>query len=241
MIPTSVTLKSNQSGGRADIGGHWRRSDRTTQCLRSVGRKQRARHTGAVTSFVLASGSPRRRELLSGLGTAFDVVAPDIDESALLGEAPADYVERISREKADAVSAARSDACPVLAADTCVVLEGRILGKPSDADDAAQTLKQLSGRTHSTITGVTVLSTRGTDTISVSTEVEFGHLELRQIEWYVGTGEPLDKAGSYAIQGLAASFIRRIEGSHSNVIGLPLAQTAELLAAHGVAIGGRHD
>ncbi len=192
-----------------------------------------------MTSFVLASGSPRRRQLLSDLGVTFDVVSPDVDEAARAGEAAVEYVERISRDKAFAVSESVAPSVPVLAADTCVVLDDVILGKPVDADDAVQTLKQLSGRRHSTVTGVTITSDAGTETITVTTSVEFVHLEPGQIEWYVATGEPLDKAGSYGIQGLAASFIRQIEGSHSNVIGLPLAETTELLAAHGVAIGGR--
>ena len=192
------------------------------------------------TTFVLASGSPRRRQLLADLGGEFEVVSPDVDESVRRDEEPAAYVERISRLKAVTVrSRLGGDPPVVLAADTCVVDDAEILGKPADASAAREMLRRLSGRTHWTTTGVTVASAAGVTTTSVRTDVTFVKLLDSQIDWYVETGEPLDKAGAYGIQGIAGAFVERIEGSHSNVIGLPLAETVDLLAEHGVALTGR--
>jgi len=166
-------------------------------------------------------------------------MAPDVDEAALDAEAPRQYVERISRVKAAAVRLRVDDSRVVLAADTCVVLDSEILGKPRDPADAANMLRRLSDRTHWTTTGVTVDGPLGVDTMSVVTEVVFAPLDQQQIDWYVASGEPLDKAGAYGIQGLASAFISRITGSHSNVVGLPLTETVELLTNHGVAVTGR--
>jgi septum formation protein len=195
-------------------------------------------------SFVLASGSPRRRQLLADLGAMCDSLAPDVDESVLAGEPAREYVERVSASKAAAVRARLADGRLVLAADTCVVVDDEILGKPVDAEHAADMLSRLSGRTHWTTTGVTVVEPAGTETdlvetVSVATDVTFTALTPEQIRWYVASGEPLDKAGAYGIQGLAASFVERIDGSYSNVVGLPLVETIALLARHGVDIAGR--
>lgn len=205
-----------------------------------MGSRLTTRHTGAVSkSFVLASGSPRRRQLLADLGAACDAVSPDIDESVFPGERPRDYVERVSAAKAAAVRDRLDDDRLVLAADTCVVLDGQILGKPVDATEAGAMLRRLSGRTHWTTTGVTVAGPGWAETVSVVTDVTFAALTADQIDWYVESGEPLDKAGAYGIQGLASAFVDRIDGSHSNVVGLPLVETVALLAGHGVDIAGR--
>ncbi len=180
--------------------------------------------------LVLASGSPRRRELLAQLGVEFEVRPADIDETPREGEAPDTYVRRLSIEKAIAV--AGSDEI-VLAADTTVAVDGHILEKPLDRDDARRMLRLLSGRTHVCHTGVTVLDAgcgnEETNTVVVTTEVEFADLDDATIDWYVGTGEADDKAGAYGIQGVAGAFVREVRGSVTNVIGLPLAETLDLL------------
>ncbi|MGZ0191256.1 MAG: Maf family protein [Acidimicrobiales bacterium] len=185
--------------------------------------------------LVLASGSPRRRELLSGAGLRFSVRPADIDETPLAGEAPGNYVRRLSIEKAAASmgSPLASPAEIVLAADTTVDVKGEILEKPLDADDAYRMLRMLSGRTHLVHTGVTVsvpiTGARRSSTIVVATEVTFGDLEDAAIDWYLETGEAMDKAGAYGIQGAAGAFVEKINGSVTNVIGLPLAETLTLL------------
>lgn len=179
-------------------------------------------------TLVLASGSPRRRELLDRCGIAFVVRPPDIDESVAEGEGPEGYVRRLSIEKATAVARPGE---VVVAADTTVEIDGRILEKPADADDADRMLRLLSGRVHHAHTGVTVLGPTGSTTRLVSTAVTFAHLDDASIGWYVATGEPFDKAGSYAIQGAGAALVVRVDGSVSNVIGLPLAETLEMVAA----------
>lgn len=182
--------------------------------------------------LVLASQSPRRRELLEQLGLALDVRPAHTDESVRPGEAPRDYVLRVAREKARAVA---GDV--VLAADTSVVLEGEVLGKPADAADAARMLRALSGTRHEVMTAVSVRRTSGPLGVEldavVTSEVTFAALGPAQIAWYVATGEPLDKAGAYAIQGAGGAFVLAISGSVSNVVGLPLAETAELLRRAG--------
>jgi septum formation protein len=180
--------------------------------------------------FVLASASPRRRELLMAAGFAFDVDVASVDESPRFGEAPAAYAERVARDKALTV-ATRHPGRTVLAADTIVVLDGLILGKPSDADDARRMLSALSGRSHEVLTAV-VLARDGV----VRAEVEQTVVRMRtigadEIDRYVESGEPMDKAGAYAIQGLAARFILGIAGSYSNVVGLPVATVDALLQA----------
>ncbi len=185
--------------------------------------------------LVLASGSPRRRELLSMAGLRFAVRPADIDETPLPDEAPTNYVRRLSIEKAAASmnSPLASPTELVLAADTTVEAKGEILEKPLDADDAYRMLRMLSGRSHLVHTGVTVSApvtgARRSSTIVVTTKVTFADLDDAAIDWYLGTGEALDKAGAYGIQGGAAAFVERIEGSVTNVIGLPLAETLTLL------------
>ncbi|MFT3916934.1 MAG: Maf family protein [Anaeromyxobacteraceae bacterium] len=178
--------------------------------------------------LVLASQSPRRRELLAGLGLALDVRPAHADESQRPGEAPADYVLRVARDKARAVP---GDV--VLGADTAVVVRGAILGKPADEADARRMLRALSGEVHEVLTGVCVRRNAGTLGVEldavVSTEVRFQRLTTAQIDWYVSTGEPLDKAGAYALQGAGGVFVAGVEGSVSNVIGLPLGETVDLL------------
>lgn len=164
--------------------------------------------------------------LLEQAGVEVEVRPPDIDETPLDGESPTEYVARLSMEKAAAVA---SPGEFVIAADTTVEVDGQILEKPDDADDARRMLGSLSGRTHHTHTGVTVLGPGGSETQVVSTAVTFIELSDEQIDWYVGTGEPMGKAGAYAIQGRGAAFVLRVDGSVTNVVGLPLAETLELL------------
>jgi septum formation protein len=167
--------------------------------------------------LVLASQSPRRSELLRSAGIPFRVQAAHIDETPRLGEPPVAYVRRLAQEKAQAVEGEL-----VLGADTVVVIDNQILGKPTDAEDAARMLGLLSGRDHEVITGI-CLRGRETHIAHEITSVRFSHLTQGEIGAYVATGEPMDKAGAYAIQGLASKFIERIEGSYSNVVGLPVA------------------
>lgn len=172
--------------------------------------------------LVLASASPRRADLLRAAGLPFEVQAADIDERVLPGEAPAHYVARLAREKAARVAATRADAF-VLAADTTVVVDGEILGKPEDAADAGRMLRLLSGRRHEVLTGVCLAGPGPFERAAVvSTTVEFARLTDEEVDRYVASGEPLDKAGAYAVQGLASRFVARIEGSHPNVVGLPV-------------------
>lgn len=175
---------------------------------------------------VLASASPRRHDLLRSVGLEIEVRPADIDESVVPGEDPVAYVRRLSREKAVAV--ARPGEL-VIAADTTVEVDGTILGKPADAADACRMLSLLSARTHRVHTGVTVGRDSSLETIAVSTAVTFVTLDAATIDWYVGTGEPMDKAGGYAMQGAGGALVERIDGSVSNVIGLPLAETLELI------------
>jgi septum formation protein len=179
--------------------------------------------------LVLASASPRRRELLANAGLAFDVEPVDLDEGRAPGEAPHAYVERLAREKAEAVARRRPGAI-VLGADTAVVLGDDVLGKPVDAADASRMLQLLSGRSHEVMTGVAVVSNGRTASRVARTVVWFADLTGEQIAAYVATGEPADKAGAYAIQGGAAAFVTRTEGSYSNVVGLPMDVVADLLA-----------
>ena len=185
--------------------------------------------------FVLASASPRRRELLADLGLAFVVRPADIDESVQPGESGPVYVERLARAKALAV--ADTDEL-VLAADTTVDLDGDLLGKPVDADDARSLMRRLSDSTHHVHTGVAavIVSDDGPRVAStvVTTAVTFAPVPDEWIDWYIDTGEPFDKAGGYGMQGAAAIFVHRIDGSPSNVIGLPLDAVATLVARLGV-------
>lgn len=179
-------------------------------------------------SLVLASGSPRRARILDSLGVPFRVVVTNTDEILLPGEEAGAAAERLARLKAACV---QGEALPVLAADTLVTCGGRILGKPRDAAEAAEMLRLLSGRTHEVVTGV-CLAFGGRAVSGVErTTVRFATLTPGVVEWYLGTGEPLDKAGAYAIQGRAAAFVRRLSGSYTGIMGLPLYETAELLKA----------
>jgi len=178
--------------------------------------------------LILASGSPRRAELLTAAGYTFEVVPADVDETPTPGESPADYAMRIARAKATRVAAARSSDI-VLAADTVVVGDERLMGKPTDRQDAASMLKVLSGRTHDVHTAVVVRGPGLNAEELVTTRVRFQPLSESEIEWYLETGEPEGKAGAYGIQGRASRFIDWIEGSWSNVVGLPISTVYRLL------------
>jgi septum formation protein len=184
--------------------------------------------------LVLASASPRRRELLEAAGFAFDVDVADVDETPASNEAPSTYVLRVARAKADAVSPRHPDR-PVVAADTAVVIGESILGKPADRTDAVRMLARLSGGTHTVLTGVAVKHAGRMHAEVEQTTVWMSTLTPDEIEAYVSSGEPLDKAGAYAIQGLASRFIPRIEGSYTNVVGLPVAALVQLLRRAGVS------
>jgi len=188
--------------------------------------------------LVLASASPRRRELLAQVGYRFEVVPAHLPEDPRPGEDPVVYVTRLAREKAEAVyreltanPERKADGQPlvVLGADTTVTLDSTILGKPEDAADAARILRLLSGRTHRVITGVALVTAKGVEVAAEVTAVRFLTLSDEDIAGYIATGEPMDKAGAYGIQGHAARWIPRIEGCYFNVMGLPLALVCSLL------------
>jgi septum formation protein len=192
-------------------------------------------------SIVLASGSPRRQELLRNAGIPFTVQPADIDETPLAGEGPRECAERLAWEKAMAVFQRNPEKC-VLGADTIVVVDDAILGKPRDAEDAARMLRLLSGRRHLVITGVCLVGpvasgqwsvASHSKTASETTVVNFCELSEDEIRFYVATGEPMDKAGAYAIQGVASRWIPRIEGDYSNVVGLPVALVYRMLRERG--------
>jgi septum formation protein len=185
----------------------------------------------------LASGSPRRRELLQQIGVSFRVVGAAVDEAALPGEASTAYVARLAAAKADAGWERSRDAAgvPVLAADTAVVLDGKILGKPADRQDAEDMLLQLSGRSHEVLTAIALRTRGGLHSRISRSEVTFRAIAAVEARSYWETGEPCDKAGAYAIQGRAAIFIADLRGSYSGVMGLPLFETAELLSKAGLS------
>jgi septum formation protein len=179
--------------------------------------------------LVLVSASPRRAELLSAAGFAFDVQPADVDETPRPDEGAPAYVRRLAAEKARAAERRCGLDAVLLAADTTVVLDGRILGKPADEADAAGMLEALAGRTHEVLTGVAL---RRGDAERVDTEctrVTFAPMSPGDVAWYVASGEPFDKAGAYGIQGRASRFVERVEGSYSNVVGLPVALVVRLL------------
>ena len=178
---------------------------------------------------VLASRSPRRVELLKQLVADFTVVPADIDETPHSREDPVLYVKRLAREKARAVYMVSDSRAIVLGADTTVDLDGNIFGQPVDDDDARQMLRRLSGTTHQVHTGVAVVSAKGEAVEVVSSSVTFIDLQPEMLEWYIGTGESVGKAGSYAIQGYGSALVASSSGSMTNIIGLPLEQTARLL------------
>ena len=180
--------------------------------------------------LILASASPRRAELLTAAGFQFETRAADIDESPLPNESAPNYTLRVATEKAHTVNKDVADTdATVLAADTEVVIDAAILGKPLDHDDARRMLKLMAGRTHEVLTAVVVLTRSSQQECIVSTLVHFLPLSDHEIDGYVRTGEPMGKAGAYAIQGYAARFIDRIEGSWSNVVGLPIHAVHELI------------
>jgi septum formation protein len=183
----------------------------------------------------LASRSPRRRALLHQIGVSHTLIGIDVDETQRSDEAPGSYVTRLAREKAQTGSLAleKGENLPVLAADTSVVIDDLVLGKPRDRDHGLWMLNQLSGRTHRVYTAV-ALSWRGVETELSLSEVSFRALSEAEMAAYWATGEPADKAGGYAIQGLGARFVRLLHGSYSGVMGLPLFETAELLRRNGI-------
>jgi septum formation protein len=188
----------------------------------------------ANPTLLLASASPRRRELLMQIGVIPEVWPADLDETVRPGEVPADYVLRLARAKAEAVWVASGGRCPVLAADTSVVCGPDILGKPADKAALVAMLTRLASRSHEVLTAVALRGGNGLRTALCTSEVTFRPLKRDEIERYWDTGEPADKAGGYAVQGLGAMFISRLQGSYSGVMGLPLYETAQLLQAAGV-------
>lgn len=190
-----------------------------------------------TTGFIyLASASPRRAELLRQIGVPFRIHAADVPETQRPGEDPAVYVERIAIAKAEAVRDAVRDQspAPVLAADTTVVIDGEVFGKPADDAAALAMLERLSGRSHAVLTGVALCWDQGRESFVAESEVRFRATTAAERVAYCRTGEPRDKAGAYAIQGLAALFVEHLRGSYSAVMGLPLAETAALLGRFGL-------
>lgn len=192
-----------------------------------------------MTDLLLASGSSRRKELLDQIGVHYQSASMDIDESVHLNESPSEYVLRLAREKARAGIQLKPNMV-VLAADTSVVVARNILGKPDNAQDAHGMLRQLSGTTHQVLTAIAVAQgIQGKERIDsqvVVTEVSFSVLTDQQIAQYIKTREPMDKAGAYGIQGKAALFVERIQGSYSNVVGLPLAETGKMLQSFNIPV-----
>lgn len=184
----------------------------------------------------LASRSPRRAALLRELGLRFEVAPSNIPEIRAPGQTPGEYALATALAKAQAAAAANADELPVLGADTDVVLDGEILGKPRNRDDALAMLARLSGRAHEVLSAVAVVSEDQEETTLVVTRVEFGVISPQAAAAYWNTGEPRDKAGAYAIQGGAARWVRRIEGSYTGVVGLPLYETVQLLATFGINV-----
>ncbi|NIF28779.1 septum formation inhibitor Maf [Pantoea sp. Tr-811] len=189
-----------------------------------------------MNSLYLASGSPRRRELLSQIGVPFTVVSAPVDETPLPGEGAEAYVERLARAKAEAgLAAAPVERAAVLGADTAVVLDGRILGKPENREHALAMLADLAGREHQVLTAVALTDGQRCESLCIASSVRFRPIDEAEAQRYWASGEPADKAGGYAIQGLGAVFVTGLQGSYSAVVGLPLSETAELLARFGIA------
>lgn len=188
-----------------------------------------------AAQIILASASPRRKELLDQIKVTYKVNPVDLDETPLFNEAPLDYVQRLAAEKSAACIEQLGDGLPVLAADTAVVLDGLIMGKPKDRDDAFAMLRLLSGKMHRVYTAISLRGREHGQAVSI-TEVRFRSLTECEIAAYWQSGEPADKAGSYAIQGLGGIFVASISGSFSGVVGLPLFETAELLSRQGIGL-----
>ena len=188
----------------------------------------------------LASRSPRRAELLQQIGIRHTVIPSDVDETQLEDEMAADYVLRLAKIKAgvglDSIAWQGLPAYPVLAADTTASVDGRVLGKPVDDEEARVMLAQMSGRWHEVLTGVAVATEQGIHVLLSTTHVEMAVLAANEIDAYIRSGEPRDKAGAYGIQGMAGTFIKRIEGSYSGVMGLPIFETAQLLKNAGIRV-----
>jgi septum formation protein len=185
-------------------------------------------------TLILASQSPRRKELLQQLGYNFSCVPADIDERVLPAESPAQYVARLALEKANVIAKQQAQDVVVLGSDTSVVFGQHIIGKPESLSDCIAILTMLSGNTHQVITAIAVVKAQQSQVVVVSTEVDFKILTAAEIKRYWQTGEPQDKAGAYGIQGIAGQFVKQIRGSYSAVVGLPLYETAQLLAEFGV-------
>lgn len=193
---------------------------------------------GHTNKILLASQSPRRRELLQQIGVDFDVLPVDIDETPQPGEAPRHFVERLALEKAQLGYRRQGNSMPVLGSDTIVVVGGQILGKPGDKQQALHMLSQLSGSEHQVLTAVAMVDARQQRCLTSVSHVYFRSLSDVEMRAYWDTGEPADKAGAYAIQGIAAQFIERLDGSYSGVMGLPLFETAQLLKEFGIVTLG---
>lgn len=188
--------------------------------------------------IILASSSPRRRELLDQIQVSYEVIAVDIDESHIAGESAEEFVKRLAIEKAQAGYQQKS-CYPALGSDTIVVIDSVILGKPENKAHALQILSLLSGKTHQVMTAVAIHSDDYSECVLNISEVEFANLTMQQIEAYWETGEPKDKAGAYGVQGIAAQFISKITGSYSGIMGLPLFETAQLLEKAGIKLLAR--
>jgi septum formation protein len=192
-------------------------------------------------ALILASASPRRRQLLAACCIPFEIIPATIDEQPLAAELPTAYVQRLALAKAESVALQYPDAL-VLGADTTVTIDGLILGKPQSLDDARQMLSRLCGREHEILTGVAVVAGRMTERVGDrcaqamgSSRVLMRHFTAATIEWYIATGEPMDKAGAYAVQGLGGALVERVQGSYTNAVGLPLTETLSLLHRFGIA------
>lgn len=187
------------------------------------------------TQLILASASPRRKYLLEQAGLRISVIPSTVDESAADTQAPEDYVRRLAEAKADDIARRHPEAW-VIGADTVVVIDGRVLGKPADTDQARRMLHRLSGQRHRVHTGFAIVCRERSRRFSAvaTTEVAFKTLSPAEIEWYLKTGEPFDKAGAYAIQGIGTFLVRRIDGSYTNVVGLPVCEVIEVLIAERV-------
>ena len=183
-----------------------------------------------LPKLVLASGSPRRSEIMNSVGWDFTKDVPDIDESEFTGEDPANYVQRLAKEKAEAVAASHPGEI-ILAADTTVVIDNQIIGKPTDVDDARRMIRMLSGNWHEVLTGIAVMNDSVIDVGMERTRVKFAPMNDAEIEFLVQKGDPLDKAGGYAVQAQAALFIEGIEGDYWNVVGLPISLVYRMVAA----------
>ena len=184
--------------------------------------------------LILASQSPRRKELLSQLGYQFETISADIDESIIGNESPSDYVLRLAIEKAKVVSKNQSANCIILGSDTSVIFEKHILGKPENIEECCQQLLMLSNKTHQVLTAIAAVKNNQIFSAIISTDVSFKALSVEEIQRYWHTGEPQDKAGSYGIQGIGGQFVKQINGSYSAVVGLPLYETAKLLVELGL-------